>query len=145
MKEMQMQAQQRLGERGQAIAEFAIVIPMLFLLIVGLIDVGRMVYINNAIAQGAREGARFGAVQGRSSTSAGLISVADEVKGRMTAVPNPTASVTCDRMIMTTTDCGAGDVINVRVDTSVSPMTPIIGDLIGPLSFSAVARITVHG
>lgn len=140
-----MLTQRRAGERGQAIAEFAIVIPMLFIMIVGLIDVGRMVYINNALAQGAREGARFGAVQGRSSTSAGLISVADEVRGRMTAVPNPAVSVTCDRIITTTTECGTGDVLNVRVDTSVAPMTPIIGDLIGPLSFSAVARMTIHG
>ena len=35
---------------------------------VGILDVGRMVYINDAMAQGAREGARWGAVQGRAAT-----------------------------------------------------------------------------
>ena len=52
-------------QRGQAIGEFALVIPLLFLMIVGLLDIGRIVYVNNALAQGAREGARWGAVQGR--------------------------------------------------------------------------------
>ena len=86
-----MLTQRRAGERGQAIAEFAIVIPMLFIMIVGLIDVGRMVYINNALAQGAREGARFGAVQGRSSTSAA------SPASRMRSVPAPNRFSTTSR------------------------------------------------
>ena len=131
-------------QRGQAIAEFAIVIPLLFLMIVGLFDVGRIVYINNAVAEGAREGARWGAVQGRAGTSAGLISVADEVKARMTAVPNPAVTVTCDRLITTTIECSTGDIINVQVTSSVTPMTPIIGEFIGPVSVSATAKMSIH-
>jgi Flp pilus assembly protein TadG len=131
-------------QRGQAIAEFAIVIPLLFLMLVGLVDVGRIVYINNALAQGAREGARWGAVQGRASSPAGLISVADEVKTRMTAVPNPTVTVTCDRLVTTTTDCSTGDIINVNVTSSVTPITPIIGEFIGALSLTSTAKMSIH-
>jgi len=139
-----MNTDKKRRQRGQAIGEFAIIIPLLFLMIVGLLDVGRIVYVNNALAQGAREGARWGAVQGRASTSGGLDSVAAEVKARMTAVPDAAVSVTCDRLIMTTVDCSTGDIINVHVTSMVTPMTPIIGEFIGPLSFTATAKMSIH-
>ena len=51
------------GSRGQALVEFAIVAPVFFLLLFGVIDLGRYVYVTNAFGQAAREGARYGAVQ----------------------------------------------------------------------------------
>jgi Flp pilus assembly protein TadG len=132
-------------QRGQALTEFALVIPLLFLMVVAILDVGRVVYINNALAEGAREGARWGAVQGRASTPTGLSSVADEVRGRMAAVPAPSVTVTCERLITSTTECSTGDILSVQVDTSVSPMTPIIGEFIGPFSLSTTAKMTIHG
>ena len=49
--------------RGQAIVEFALVIPLFVLLLFGLIDLGRYVYLNNTLSQAAREGARLASVQ----------------------------------------------------------------------------------
>ena len=45
---------------GQALVEFALVLPIFLLLLFGLIDVGRLVYTWNALNQAAREGARYG-------------------------------------------------------------------------------------
>ena len=53
--------------RGQALVEFALVFPLLMLLVFALIDLGRVVYTHNAIAEAAREGARWGSVQARSA------------------------------------------------------------------------------
>ena len=48
---------------GQALAEFALVIPVFLMLLFGLLDVGRAVYANSVLSQAAREGARLGAAE----------------------------------------------------------------------------------
>ena len=46
------------GQRSQAIVEFAIVAPVLLLLIFGVIDFGRVIYVYATINQAVQEGAR---------------------------------------------------------------------------------------
>ena len=53
----------REGHRGQGLVEFALVIPIFLLLLFGLIDVGRLVYMNSVLSQAAREGARTASVE----------------------------------------------------------------------------------
>ena len=48
---------------GQALVEFALILPVFLLLLFGLIDVGRYVYMNTVLSQAAREGARLGAAE----------------------------------------------------------------------------------
>jgi hypothetical protein len=50
------------GSPGQALAEFAMVVPIFLLLLFGIIDLGRLVYTSNALSNGAREAARAGSV-----------------------------------------------------------------------------------
>lgn len=50
----------RCGERGQAMVEFAFVMPLLVLILMGVFDLGRAVYAYNVISSAAREGARYG-------------------------------------------------------------------------------------
>jgi len=45
-------------ERGSSLVEFALVIPVIMLLIFGAVDLGRAVYAYNTIANAARDGAR---------------------------------------------------------------------------------------
>lgn len=52
----------RRGQGGQTLVEFALAIPILLLLTVGIFDIGRGVFYFNALADCAREGARFGIV-----------------------------------------------------------------------------------
>jgi len=49
-------------ERGVAVVEFALVAPLLLILIFAIIDLGRAYSTLNQIAASAREGARFAAV-----------------------------------------------------------------------------------
>src|SRR2546430_14476968 len=46
------------GQRSQAIVEFAIIAPILLLLIFGVVDFGRVIYVYATINQGVNEGAR---------------------------------------------------------------------------------------
>ena len=53
--------------RGQALVEFAIVAPIFFLLMFGIIDFGRYVYYVQILNNAAREGARYAIVHGSNS------------------------------------------------------------------------------
>jgi Flp pilus assembly protein TadG len=49
---------------GQAIIEFALVLPLLLLVLLGITEFGRAFYTLNVLTQAAREGARLAAVGG---------------------------------------------------------------------------------
>ena len=53
---------QRSGQVGQSLAEFAVILFVLVLIIVGIIDLARAVYARSVIANAAREGARYGVI-----------------------------------------------------------------------------------
>lgn len=53
--------------RGQAIAEFALVAPIFFLILFSIIDFGRYVYYVQILNNAAREGARYAIVHGANS------------------------------------------------------------------------------
>ena len=52
----------RRESRGQALAEVALVAPLFFLMVFGVIDLGRVVWANDIAASAAREGARYASV-----------------------------------------------------------------------------------
>jgi Flp pilus assembly protein TadG len=52
----------RAGERGTALIEFALIFPLLLLLTVAAVDLGRAFFVKNVVEQAAREGVRLRAV-----------------------------------------------------------------------------------
>jgi len=48
--------------KGQALAEVALVLPVFFLMVFGMIDLGRVIWANDVVANAAREGSRFASV-----------------------------------------------------------------------------------
>lgn len=50
-------------QQGVAAVEFAIVIPLLAMLMLGTVELGRMLYQYNAIVKTTRDGARFASMQ----------------------------------------------------------------------------------
>ena len=53
------------AERGQTLVEFGLIIPIVLLIMVGLFDLGRVVFINNSLSDGARDGARHASTDPR--------------------------------------------------------------------------------
>lgn len=53
----------RRSERGQALAEFALVLPLVLLFIAGIVELGRAWNIKQVVTDAAREGARYTVVQ----------------------------------------------------------------------------------
>jgi len=52
----------RNGEKGTTMAEFAIISVVFFMIIFAIIEFGRLFYINNALTDAARRGARYAAL-----------------------------------------------------------------------------------
>ena len=52
----------RIRRRGAAVVEFAVVAPVFFLLVFGMIEYGRMVMVQQVLTNASREGARLAVV-----------------------------------------------------------------------------------
>ena len=102
--------------RGASVVEFAIVAPIFFLLIMGIIEYGRMVMVQQIITNASREGARYAVLDG--STSA---TVTTTVETYLTNVAISGATVT-----VTPNSIGSaafGDPVEVTVDIPFSKVS----------------------
>jgi hypothetical protein len=59
-----MRRRARRRTRGQAMVEFALVAPMFFLLLFGIIEAGRFIFYYETLSNATREGARYAIVNG---------------------------------------------------------------------------------
>ena len=53
--------------RGQALAEFALIAPLFFLLLFGIIEAGRFIFYYETLHNATREGARYAIVNGQNT------------------------------------------------------------------------------
>lgn len=56
----------RKRQRGQALVEMTLILPIALVMTLGLIDAGRAVYAHNVLSTATRQAARYGAVYGGS-------------------------------------------------------------------------------
>jgi Flp pilus assembly protein TadG len=133
--------------RGQALVEFSLVIMVFLLLIFGLIDLGRLVYANNALAQAAREGARYGSVQARSAND--IDGIETFTVEHVAGVGGVTATATCVRPGDVVMACSPNDTIQVEARVDVEMITPLIAQLmsaagLNPFELVSTANVLVQ-
>jgi Flp pilus assembly protein TadG len=136
----------RRSGRGQALVEFALVIPIFLLLIFGLVDLGRAVFANNSLAEAARDGARYGSVQARSYNDATRALVAEWTLDRLEAVPGARVTVTCVPDNVAASGCSGGgdDYLIVTAEVDLEMITPVIGQIVGTLQLDARSEVLVN-
>jgi Flp pilus assembly protein TadG len=61
----------KLNERGAVAAEFALLLPVLLIILFGIIEFGMIMYGREIVTNAAREGARAGIVQGPPNRTGG--------------------------------------------------------------------------
>jgi Flp pilus assembly protein TadG len=108
------------GERGQALAEFAIVLPLILLFIAAVLEFGRAWNIKQAVTDAAREGARYAAVMEPAMT---LADVEDKIEERLALSSIDTSTIVIsspdpDLEDWFHTDDGLGRELNVSVSTT---------------------------
>lgn len=103
----------RRDERAAAIVEFAIIAPLLFILVFGIIDYGRYFYWYARVTNAAREGARAGSVMKNLS---GLdLAVRDTVMTRLAGSAATTSMVTVVAPAVGS-DWSSRSVVSVTID-----------------------------
>ncbi len=97
---------------GAAVVEFAVLAPLLFLLIFGMIEYGRMVMVQQLITNASREGARVAILDGMTNDDV-EDAVQDHVGG---GVPILDTNVTTTPSDITTAAGGESVTVTVGVD-----------------------------
>ncbi|HXP19691.1 MAG TPA: TadE family protein [Streptosporangiaceae bacterium] len=122
-------------DRGAVAVEFALLLPVLLLLIFGVIDFGRALNAQVTLTQAAREGARLDALN--------QPNVVSRTQAAATGLSNVTVTV------VTSCPPGAGPGVNadVRVSYSFSFITPIgaIAAMFGGSTLGSPLTITAQG
>lgn len=116
--------------RGNLIIEFALAFPILFLLLVGLLDLGRFSLQKSAMLQGAREGAQYGIIA--PTDSANIDTTAQNASGRtdVTATNNVFCECSSARgtAVACTTTCSGSAVLNKYITvTTTASFTSVLG------------------
>src|SRR4051794_19674613 len=140
--------------RGPALVEFALVLPILLLMIFGIVDAGRLIFTYNTISNAARDGARVAIVNqspsgtdtcdtlsatawptGCAITSGVTLGLAP---GDVTvAYRDPTDTAACPSMSI-------GCIAVVTVNGHFQAITPVIGQIIGPTNLSSTTKMPIE-
>jgi Flp pilus assembly protein TadG len=114
------------AERGQAAVEFAVVLPMILLMSLGLVVVAVAVRNEFAVGHAAHEGARAAAVS---------------------AVPSAAGTAAAQRAVELPIDVSVrddGDTVTVTVTHVDRVDVPLIGRLVGPVRHVASVTMTLE-
>ncbi|MCH7577127.1 MAG: pilus assembly protein [Chloroflexi bacterium] len=129
------------GEKGQALVEFALLVPIFLILLFAIVDFGMGFYSWITVTNSAREGARIGAVlandqqiRDRVFDSAGL----------------PNEGTNMEVIITNSAEQGGlpGQSVVVQVDYDynlITPLANLLGGIIGPtLTLSSTAEMRLE-
>jgi hypothetical protein len=140
---------------GQSLIEFALLIPMIFFLIMGLFDLGRAVFYYAVLNHAAREGSRYAVVQPychyrsdpgeceggyldayplncEHAASTANINICSQIENMLFSINELSAStITINHGTSSSDD----PVINVDIDFLFHPITP---------GLSMIANMTLH-
>jgi hypothetical protein len=129
----------RTSKKGQSMVEFALILPILLLIVLMIVDFGRVIYYYTTLYNAAREGARYGVVNRndysgmRAATERLIIGLdipVDELDIETTQGENPLKFA------------------QVQIVYEFFPVTPLVGNLIGTpsgsITITAVAKMNAE-
>lgn len=158
-------------QRGQGLVEFALVFPIFILLVFGLIDVGRFVYMNSTVSQAAREATRVAAVEafwmgkadakcnqaGGPKCPANLTAFRSDVLAAANRMMAPFGAITDTDLYTscasiapapvstkTCVDRGIGDMASVRTELVFRPITPVISSFFAAITTTGSATMVIN-
>jgi len=123
--------------RGQALAEFGLVLPLLVLLFMMIFDFGRLIYAYNTVSNAARAGARAAIVDQNTTV------INDRVNTTLLGLPSAAATITYTRPGCPTPPKIGCD-STVKVSYPWSPITPMIGRIFGPVTVESTATMPLE-
>ncbi len=136
------------SERGAAAVEFALIAPLLIILVFGIISYGYMLSFRQGMSQGASEGARAGAVWAAAyqttQDAARIAAATTQINNALTSY-----GVSCSSgavCAVTIGACGTAKCVTVKVSYpyAAEPLTPSfpLVPLPDTLTYTATARVS---
>jgi Flp pilus assembly protein TadG len=137
--------------KGQTLVEFALILPIFVLVIVGIFDLGRAVYAFNTLNNAAREAVRVGIVNQNCTAignEADSAAVSIGIKWNAGLGCNAPANDVLVRFLQPdytdTAPCNVtpriGCIVEVTVQYDYTAATPIVGNIIGVLNLEGSSR-----
>ncbi|WP_270181368.1 TadE family protein [Alkalihalobacillus sp. CinArs1] len=122
------------SEKGQSMVEFALVLPVLIVLLFGIVDFGRIFHAYLTIDHASREAAR--------SASVGE----DDATIRAVAVDNAT-SINLSGSQVSISPGGkktSGSEVRITISHNIDFLTPVIASLTGPIDLTSTTAMRVE-
>jgi Flp pilus assembly protein TadG len=124
-------------QRGTAIVEMALALPILLVMVLGALDLGRAVYTRNMLANAARDGARFAAIDPNNSTC---------IKTVASRIGAPAGLTSSDVSISFPSGVDIDQPVRVTVTKTYTPVNQMLAKAIGastvPLKAESTMQIT---
>jgi Flp pilus assembly protein TadG len=122
----------RCGQRAQAALEFALAMPVLLLLILGVLDAGRGVVAVVSLNNAAREGARYAAMHVYDGTcaSSNCQTEAGTIISNVSLGVDPTE-------IGVTVSLTAGNIVGVALSYPFHSISPLMSSTLGIVTVTA--------
>jgi len=145
--------------QGQGMVEFALVLPILLLIVLGIIEFGRLLFMYAAVSTASREGARYGAAVGnigggvkRYEDCAGIQAAVTRIGGIVGVTTDDIEIKYDDGTTIKANSCPPlsdnpldpillGDRIIVTVSRQFQPIVPLVN--IPPIPISATTSRTI--
>jgi hypothetical protein len=131
---------------GQGLLEFALVLPILLLVLMAIIDFGWILAVYSNIFNASREGTRYGVTRPRDCQGIEL-----SARQKITLVPVADVSIQIwyDRgpgteVFTDTASVEIGDRILVDTQYTVMPITPILQPIIGEMDLHTISARTIQ-
>jgi uncharacterized protein (UPF0333 family) len=121
------------SQKGQSLVEFALVLPLLVVLLFGIMDFGRVFHAYLTIDHAGREAARAASI-GKDDTTV-----------KNTAVNDATGiGLTVDRVGVTPALRTSGTNVTVTITYPITFLTPLIGNIVGPITLEDTTVMRVE-
>lgn len=131
------------GGRGQGLVEFALIFPVLIVLLLAIFDAGRLVFAYNDITNAARTGARVAIVD----QTPGVVS--DATIAQATSLGLTSGDVTVSYLQPDLSGpCAVpyhiGCVAQIEVTFRWQAITPVIGNILGPVAITTESSMPIE-
>lgn len=142
------------SERGAAITEFALLAPVMVLLVMGVVDLARGYQMQIRLENAAREGAAFAQLNPNDVTCGDDGSITAHAMGEdpgMTGTVRVFGEDASGNMTVPITGCSSDTVVSgervlVEVSQSFDVITPMIEDIVGSeIELTGAAEIEAQG
>ncbi len=125
----------RTREGGQSLVEFALILPIFMVLVLGLFDGARAVWNYNTLAEAAREGSRYAIVNSGAAAS----DIEGVVRDHGSGLNQASLSVT---VTPSSAPRDVGSTVEVRAEYDFDPLFAIVG--LPSITMSSTSRMTIQ-